>query len=106
MQYNDENLWEALMNFARNHWLFGLMAAAGGLIAVLKSDRRLNRRQICKTLAVSAIAGCGLTPLFAHALGFPDNVAPSLACFIGVVSDKAIDALWLRLKQKLNHHQE
>lgn len=98
----DENLWETLMNFLRNHWLLGLTAAGGGLIAVLKSDRRMNRRQVCKTLAVSVIAGCGLTPLFAHVMNFPETVAPSLACFIGVFSDKAIDALWFRLKHKIH----
>ena len=96
----NENLREALLGFLRANWLLGLMAGMGGLIAVLKSDRRLNARQMLKTLGVSVLAGGGLTPLFAHVFGLPHTVAPSLACFIGVISDRAIDALWMHIKKR------
>ena len=80
--------------------VFLIPSFVGAMIDAVRKDRRMNRRQFIFTVIVSTVAGCGLTPLFAHVFGIPEMVAPSLACFIAMYWQRASDTLWIYFKRK------
>ena len=80
--------------------VFLIPALVGALVDAVRKDRRMNKRQFVFTIVVSTVAGCGLTPLFAHVFEIPELVAPSLACFIAMYWQRASDTLWLYFKKR------
>lgn len=103
----DPGEWEAVMRFIKSiiDWLLsspfaGLTIPAffgafiGRYRAYLKNNRRvISKLEFIGSVVMSAVVGCGLTPLFAHIADLPDNVATSLAFFLGFWGLRSIDFL-------------
>jgi energy-converting hydrogenase Eha subunit A len=99
---DDPNIWEALMRILKmlhesmsSFFMYALPAFVGAVIGVLRKDRRKGARKrfLVLSIIMSWMVGCGITPLFAHVFGIPENAAGSLAFFLGVYGVRGLDVL-------------
>ena len=111
---NDPDNWEAVMRFIKS-WLEELAvfsslvvpALAGAVIAALKQERRRRgTRKLFLSIIMSALCGCGLTPLFAHVFGIPALVSSSLAFFLGIWGLEGVDVVQNVLRSKAGEERQ
>jgi len=106
---DDVTIWEAAMRFIKSgfSWLgffsgLAVPAVAGAIIGTIRHDRRSRvKKKMLPSIAISAMCGCGLAPLFAHLFGIPDSAAASLAFFLGIWGLEGIDVVQHILRSKV-----
>lgn len=105
---DDTTVWEAIIRLLKVGlgWLglfSGLVAPAvvGAIIGALRQDRRSRvRKKMFPSIAISAVCGYELAPLFAHLFNIPDSAAASLAFFLGIWGLEIIDVMQHVLRAK------
>jgi hypothetical protein len=98
----DPNVGEAALRALRmlhesvgSFFVYALPAFIGAIVGACRKDRRKKKKRLLVlSFVMSWLVGCGITPLFAHVFGIPENTAQSLAFFLGVWGIEGLDVLW------------